>query len=154
MRYSRYQLHCNGHAQRGFTLIELMVVVVVIGILAMITLPSYQNYIKRSQARVASADLVALSAAMENRFQQKLKYCESNACNTSVVLAEVKSRGWNEASANFTISIGSVTPSAYTLTATGKGTMANCTLTLKPYEQDLNKQREVSGSGCGGFSWS
>lgn len=140
MRYSRYQLQCNGNAQQGFTLIELMVVVVVIGILAMITLPAYQDYIKRSQARVASADLVALSAAMENRFQRQLNYTGATTSNVN----------WQQASANFTISIGSLTASAYTLTATGSGTMANCTLTLT----QAGVRAVTASSGCGGLtSW-
>lgn len=140
MRYSRYQLQCNGNAQQGFTLIELMVVVVVIGILAMITLPAYQNYIKRSQARVAGADLVALSAAMENRFQRQLNYTGATTSNVN----------WQQASANFTISIGSLTASTYTLTAAGTGTMANCTLTLT----QAGERKVTANSGCGGLtSW-
>ena len=58
----------------GFTLIELMIAVAIVAILAAVALPSYRNYIHRSQARTAAADLAALGLALEQRYQKTLKY--------------------------------------------------------------------------------
>lgn len=61
-------------AARGFTLIELMIVVALVAILAAVAMPMYSQYMAKSQARAASADLVALSLVLENRFQKTLTY--------------------------------------------------------------------------------
>lgn len=53
------------HAQKGFTLIELMIVVAIIGILAAIAIPQYQDYTARSQVTRVVGEVSAIRTAVE-----------------------------------------------------------------------------------------
>lgn len=53
------------NAQKGFTLIELMIVVAIIGILAAIAIPQYQNYIAKSQVSRVMSELGGIKTAVE-----------------------------------------------------------------------------------------
>jgi len=67
------------NAQKGFTLIELMIVVAIIGILAAIAIPAYQNYITKSQVTRAVAELGAMKTAYEdclNNGQTAVNACQ------------------------------------------------------------------------------
>ena len=54
------------HAQKGFTLIELMIVVAIIGILAAIAIPQYQDYIARSQVNRVMGETGSLKTSIED----------------------------------------------------------------------------------------
>jgi len=56
------------HAQKGFTLIELMIVVAIIGILAAVAIPQYQDYTARAQVSRVVGEINALKSSAESIF--------------------------------------------------------------------------------------
>lgn len=64
--------------QKGFTLLELMIVVAIIGILASIAVPGYRDYIKKGKAVEATSNLADLKIKAEQFFQDNRTYVGIN----------------------------------------------------------------------------
>lgn len=108
------------HKHRGFTLIELMIVVVVIGILAAVAYPSYRNYTIKAKRADGYSALADSAADQEKFFSQNLYYATSvealNAIHGLVSTTRNSPEGY--------YAITTTGGQTYTLTATAQGAQA------------------------------
>lgn len=101
----------------GFTLIELMIVVVVIGVLATIAVPSYRQYSIRAQRTEAKSALLQLAANQERFYTRN--------GNTYVTdLASINMSATTEGN-RYVLRVTSADASAFTATATATARMAD-----------------------------
>lgn len=96
----------------GFTLIELMIVVAVIGILGAIAYPNYTEYVLRSHRAEARAQLLQAQLWMERAATANGVY-PTNSLPAALTWA-------NDSSKRYTIGLSSTSNAAFTLTATPK----------------------------------
>ena len=86
--------------QKGFTLIELMIVIAIIGILAAIAIPQYQNYIARSQVSRVVSEVGSLKTPVETcmldgkfELSQNVNGCQLGATGSNLLRGEVQDGG-------------------------------------------------------------
>ncbi len=110
--------------QNGFTLIELMIVVVVVSILMAVAIPSYQDYSKRGKIVEATSALSDGRVKMEQFFQDNRTYIGGPTPT---------------ATTNFTYVVSNTSLTTYTITATGTGTGGMTSFTFS-IDQSNTKQ--------------
>ncbi len=115
----------------GFTLIEVMITVAIIGILSAVALPAYNDYIIRGSLADASTGLSSMRAQMERYYQDNRTYASTGSFVTPCATTPATSRTFNK----FVVSCAA-TPSAtaFTLQAQGSGSVADFRFTINERE--------------------
>lgn len=130
----------------GFTLIEVMIVVAIVGILAAVALPAYQDYVMRGRLVDAHNGLAAMRADMERFYQDNRTYASVGTTFISPCKVDESKRKIG----SFTLSCdGDPSSTAFKLKAEGSGATNGFVFTV---DQQNNRATTITGvsgwSGC------
>lgn len=140
------RLRSCSNAAQGFTLIEMLITVAIIGILSAIAVPQYRDYVTRSRLADASAGLTTMRAQMERYYQDNRTYANTGTfvspCNNSSTSARTFG--------SFVIGCtGTLNATQFTLEAVGSGQASGFKYTIT--QQDVRATTAIPtawGSTC------
>lgn len=127
--------------QKGFTLVELMIVVAIIAILASVGIPAYSDYVTRGKLIEGTSALSDGRVKMEQFFQDNRTYDAGggNTCPPAIPAT----------TANFAYACSGLTAATYTITATGTGGLAAFSYTIN----ETNTKTSATPWGNGATCW-
>ena len=129
--------------QQGFTLIELMIVVAIVGILAAIALPAYQDYVVRSKISEAEAAMAAC----------KTSVAEYTSTHAGTMPATIVEAGCSQTTTQYVNGGVNVTNGIIDVTTQNTGATPNeCHLTLTPSQAATFEITQWTGSNDGSCS--
>jgi type IV pilus assembly protein PilE len=107
-------------SNRGFTLIEVMITIVIVGILSAIALPNYRDYVTRGRLAEAFSTLAAVQPSAEQYWSNYRKFDGFDGA----------ANGFPADTTNFTYALSGATTAGYTVTATGRAQAAGFVYTI------------------------
>jgi len=129
----------GGRDASGFSLVELMVTVAVIGILASIALPSYNEHVRKSRRAGGTACAAAIAQGMERYYTTALTYVGAPAAAT------LDDRCDPDALQFYTMGVDTVAGKTYRVTATPTGRQSGDTCGVLSINQTGTKSPATAG---------
>jgi len=133
----------HNRSQAGFTLIELMIVIAIIGILASVALPAYQTYVKKGKFSEVVLAVGSIRTAIDLCYQIRGDYDIAN-CDTEAKLGIRLSDAEGGSYVNSVV----ITAATAVITATGSADVDNEQLVLVPTPSGNTIIWSDSGSSC------
>lgn len=135
-------------AQKGFTLIELMIVVAIIGILAAIAIPQYQDYVTRARWSDNITSIASLKMAVAECIQNNAQTAVAAPCDTSANLATAAGGGFTAMPTPTNGTVAYAGGAIVITAAAALGTVCKVTVTPAITAAAVNWGSVTSGVGC------
>ena len=136
-------MHTHNRTQAGFTLIELMIVIAIIGILASVAVPAYQTYVKKAKFSEVVLAVGSIRTAIDMCYQIRGDYDLAN-CDTEAKLGIFLSDAEGGSHVNSVV----LAPTTAVITATGSASVDNEELVLTPTPSGNSLLWSDASSSC------
>ena len=144
-------MHNHRRNPHGFTLIEVMVVVAIVGILATVALPSYQAHVMRTHRSSASACLTEQAQFLERVYTINLRYDQNAGVATALPATQCRT----DLAARYTLSFPNAQPTqrGFVVQAVPQGSQATADTACGTLTVNQAGVKTISGSATVASCW-